>query len=596
MRYQSCQWIPLCLLHIAIFSLGRPDLCADIVSTTSATSPESGGSSPILECAGGGARHAAAWQEYEHAARLAAAGDARSVDWFFSSAQAAWEDLTLGLTQDPPRLWHGTLHLYNSAVMSLVVHGHRFGRLDPSVGLRVADGEGWQTVPIVSVDLHWRLDQIDCLRPALTSFEDPKLAQSVRHGVGAALVGIHRRRPGVPGEDHYLKEHPLPITAVFGVNRLAGGFQLEFHNPVTHQTLNVAGRELRLSNNIAGALEFAMRDLLRDVNPVTAFLNPEIAVNYEGLLLLQPYQPGKIPVVLVHGLLSNVATWGPLINALLNNPALMERFQIWGYLYPTGVTILKTASDLRKELRNTLAFLDPLGQDPALGQMMLIGHSMGGLLSKLQVTWSGNQLWDEFANVPFGQIRGDANTRQTLAEMFFFGPQPFVTRVVFMAVPHQGSEWNTCVLAFLGRCLAGRPPTLVRLWDTLNLLNPGVLRFPFRWGLPSSLDALAASSRILAAMNRLPFSSRVRLHSIIGTGGCEPCCSGDGLVSIESARLLGVESELFVDATHNLVKEHPDSIREVQRILWVHWDAYAAHHTPRAPAPRSPVPVPSPAD
>jgi hypothetical protein len=409
------------------------------------------------------------------------------------------------------------------------------------------------------------------------------------------MVGIHYRRPGVPGEEKYMEEHPFPITAILRINHRTGVKQFEFHNPVTHQTLDVEGRQFQLTSNIAGALQFALDRLLRDVNPYTAFMNPEVAVDFEGLLLLQPYQPGKIPVVLVHGLLSNPATWGPLLNALLNNPDLMDRFQIWGYLYPTGVSVVKTASDLRKDLRTTLQFLDPYGQDPALQDMVLIGHSMGGLLSRLQVTWSGNHIWDSFASVPFGQIQADANTRQELAEMFFFGPQPFVTRVVFMAVPHQGSEWNGCVLAALGRLCAGRPPGLVQLWDTLTMLNPGVLNWPFRRGLPSSLDVLAANSPILQAISRLPFSSRVRLHSIIGTGGCEPCCSGDGLVSIESARLMGVDSELFVDATHNEVKEHPDSIREVQRILWIHWNAYAVQQEQRAPTPLDLNRVPLPA-
>ncbi len=512
----------------------------------------------------------------------------------FFPAQKSWDDLAEGLMDDSPRLGRGTLHLYNSAVLSCVVNGHRLGRLSPTQGLRVANGEAWQTVPIVSVGLHWKLDQIDCVRPIDATRQNPAFADSVRYGAGASLIGIHYRRPDVPGEEHYLEQHPFPITAVLRGGK-SGAYQLELHNPVTHQTIDVAGREMMLSSNIAGAIQFALERLLRDVNPVTAFLNPEVAVNYKGLLLLQPYQPGKIPIVLVHGLLSNPAYWGPLINVLLNNPALMERYQIWGYLYPTGVSILRTAAELRSDLGNTLSFLDPAQQDPALQNMVLIGHSMGGLLARLQVTWSGNHLWDEFANVPFGQIRGDARSRQALLEMFFFGPQPFVNRVVFMAVPHQGSTWNSCVLGLLGRCFAGRPLDLVELWNTINLLNPTAFPFRYRRGLPSSLEALAEDSPLLRAIAKMPFSSRVRLHSIIGTGGCEPCCEGDGLVPVESARLLGVESELFVDATHEPIKEHPDTIHEVQRILWVHWSEYSQDHRPVAPTSSSPVRVPAPA-
>ena len=541
-------------------------------------------------CAGGGKRYAEALQEFQEGSRLSAACDARSVDRFFASALWSWKDLEDGLREQPPRLLRGSLHLYNSAVLSAVIAGHRLGRFDPAVGLKVFVDSQWQVIPVAGVGLFWRLDQIDCFLPAGYSFEDPTFAKTVHLGVGASIVGLHLNRKGQPGEEFYLDRHPLSITAVLQAEHRSG-LRLEFHNPISQKSITLAGRELPLSSNIPATIEYAMSQLETQVNPWSAFFDPEIAVNHQGLLLFEPYQPGKIPIVLVHGLLSNPAAWGPMINDLLNTPELMEKYQIWAYLYPTSVPFLETAKELRKDLQTTRAFLDPGGQDPALQNMILIGHSMGGLLSRLQVSWSGNYLWDEFSRVPFGQIRGDAELRRKLAEMYFFGPQPFVKRVVFIAVPQRGSILSSRLIGCVGRLLAGRLRALEAMWIEFRRLNPGAFPLCSRMQLPSSVDQLDPNSPAIQGLAKLPFAPWVHLHSIIGTGGCWPCYPGDGVVSVESARIAGVDSELFVDAKHTEISKNPQAIREVERILWVHWDAYQQ----QAPERPSLIPPPAPA-
>jgi Alpha/beta hydrolase family len=591
MRNRASQWFRLGLL-LGGFSMGNlsPAIAAEIPFPSHFPGPNP---PRLMECGAGGARYPQAWQEFEQGKLLAAAGDAGCVDWFFSSAEKSWDDLKEGLTQNPPRLLGGSLQLYNSAVLSCVIAGHRLGRLDPAMGLKISVDGQWQTIPIVGVGLVWRLDQIDCLRPVVTEFQNPHFARTVKHAVGAALMGIHYRGRDIPGEERYLDHHPMAITVVLRADGSGENRRLEFHDPTSSQTLDIAGRELALSKNIAGAVAFAMAELQTNVNPWSAFFDPEIAVNHQGILMLQPYQPGKIPVVLVHGLLSNPATWGTMLNEFYNNPALMEHFQIWAYLYPTSVTFVQTAAEFRKDLCQTLGFLDPTRQDPALEDMVLVGHSMGGLLSQLQVTWSGEFLWNEFAKVPFGEIRGSARLLQTLSQIFFFGPQSCVHRVIFMATPHQGSGMSSRVIGCWGRLLAGRLPALQSQWTELRRENPGALRtpaFPFR--LPSSVDALAPGSPALRGLAKLPFSPGVHLHSIIGTGGCKPCYPGDGVVTIDSARLRGVESEFFVKADHEGVKEDPDALREVERILWLHWAEYL--HQNQQPAPERIIPAPAP--
>lgn len=588
-------WKLLFLVIQAPLILGSSASANDDPSLTPSSVPNS---TPLVECQCAGPRYAHAVRSYEQGKQLASAGDARCVDRFFSSASLCWEDLTEGLSQEPPRLRHGSLQLYNTAVLSGVVAGHRLGRLDANQGLRVFLNDNWQTIPIIGNAFAWRMDQIDCFRPVPPHFKNPTFAKTVRYGLGAALLGIHYRRKAIAGEHRYLEQHPLPITAVFQPAQSTpanpSGWVLEFYNPVKYQMLPVQGQELMLSRNIAAAVEFAMDRLQTNDNPLQIFFNPQIAVNHEGLLQFQPYQPNKIPLVLVHGLLANPATWGTIINELLHEPELMERYQIWAFMYPTSVPFLKTAADFRYDLQSTLCFLDPTGKDPALQNMVLIGHSMGGLLARLQVVWSGNMLWNEFAKVPFAAIQGNSDAKQLLSNVFFFEPQSFVKRVVFIAVPHKGSSLSVRMIGCLGRILAGQLPEVAELWAQVYDDNPRAFRAGISKRLPSSVAGLAPGSPAIRGLAKLPFASGVPLHSIIGTGGCKPCFPGDGVVAIKSARLAGVESEIFVDATHTSIKEKPQTFNQIKRILWLHWSEATPRLPPPKPEPLIPTPIPNP--
>lgn len=577
-----------------------------LTSSVKAEQPAMSTQTPLLNCHGGGPLYAEAATAYQQAQYFAAHADPRCVDHFFACARLTWQDLSVAIASDPPRLLHSDLQLYNSAVSASLVYGHQLGRLDFAQGLSV-NVDGQETVvPIVNHGIHWRFDQIDCIRQAHTCFENPALAPTFRHAFGASLIGIHYRRQDTPGEERYLEKHPFAITGLIrpseATTESAVGWTIELNSPVSVLTSIVNGYELNLSRNIAAAVDFAMRELEDTANPMQAFFNPQVAVSHEGMLTLQPYQPGKIPLVLVHGLISNPSTWGTIINDLMNQPELMEKYQIWAYLYPTGIPFLITAGKFREDLRNTLAFLDPYCADPALQNMMLIGHSMGGLLSRLQVVHSGEILWNVFASKPLSAFDADAHIKQELSQAFFFEPQPFVKRVVFIAVPHRGSGLSSRVIGCVGRLLAGQLLETSRSWADMYRKNKEYLRPGVPRRLPSSVAGLSPKSLGIYGLSQLPFAQHVRLHSIIGTKGCSPCFPGDSVVSIQSARLANVESELFVEGTHTSVKEKPETLKEIRRILDLHWAESSLQLTPSLVEPSvmphplvlPPAPAPSP--
>ena len=155
-------------------------------------------------------------------------------------------------------------------------------------------------------------------------------------------------------------------------------------------------------------------------------------VGQEKLFLLEPRQPGKYPLVFVHGFFSSPVIWADMADEIMARPGLHNCYQLIAYRYPTGRPFVESAAVLRRELSAFVKTYDSQEQDPSMYNMAMIGHSMGGLVAKLTVTRSGDRLWYAIANRPLSDINVPDAGRQRLAEMFYFEPLPFVRRVVFL--------------------------------------------------------------------------------------------------------------------------------------------------------------------
>ena len=141
----------------------------------------------------------------------------------------------------------------------------------------------------------------------------------------------------------------------------------------------------------------------------------------------------------VHGLSSSPRAWLQTINELENSPEVASRYQFWVFLYPTGMAISASALRLRESLVRARDTLDPGHADGSLDRMVLVGHSMGGVLSKMMAQCSGSALWDATITLPQDRFRAPPELRKSLDDLLVFQPLPFVRRVVFIATPHQGS-------------------------------------------------------------------------------------------------------------------------------------------------------------
>lgn len=290
-----------------------------------------------------------------------------------------------------------------------------------------------------------------------------------------------------------------------------------------------------------------------------------------GLCLLRPYKHGKIPVVFVHGLWANPWSWSRMIESLEADAALCDRYQFWTFGYSTGDPIPYSASLLRRDLEEVRRKFDPDGSDEAFNRMVLIGHSMGGLLAKMMVQDSGTRLWRLISNRPVDELAGEPHDRELFRSALIYKPRPEIRRVVFIATPHRGSPLDRGDLERLGSRLVRLPDPLRASHQRLMARNgPDFFAERFRKGLPTSIDELEWQSPILMALDELGLAMAVKAHSIIVDRRNPPRAGGsDGLVPYESAHLDGTVSESLVSSSH-LCQDNPAVIRKVRRILVEH--------------------------
>lgn len=291
------------------------------------------------------------------------------------------------------------------------------------------------------------------------------------------------------------------------------------------------------------------------------------------LTLRDPYRPGSIPVVLIHGMGSTDRTWEPMIDRIKLDPVLASRFQFWTFSYDSCAALPLSAASFRSALTRARWALDPSGADPALDRMVLVGQSQGGLIAKAAAQDSGRILWDATFSRGPEAIRCPPETRAELIDAFFTRRVPSVGRLVFIATPHHGSKGPAAATARIKeRILTNRREDELAgpIGEVVRLNGKGVLVPRLRRVPVGAVGGLAWDSPILDALNRIPIAPDIRRHSIIpqlGTLGFH--LDTDGIVLYESSHLDGVDSEVVVPGGHVSIRR-PEVAAEVSRILHLH--------------------------
>lgn len=425
----------------------------------------------------------------------------------------------------------------------------------------------------------WKLETLAKGRDTL----DPSLAKAIIPAAGVRIKGLHTRvsqtGPGVPYVFVYTKSSPfladqpgappvgmcVPATAIL---RFDGNVaRLSFQDTLEADHVKLGGKKMQLAGDFSAPIAvLTSRSVNRSID-VRAFLFSRQRLGTAGLFQYQPFDPEKIPVIFIHGLLSRPEAWVQALNGLMADPKVRDHYQFWFFLYPTGLPVWNSTLLLRREIDRFHKELESKGPVPSLHHTILVGHSMGGLIASLMIRQGGDKLWSQVSKSRFETLTITPESRKAIQEALFFEPRKDIDRVIFVSTPHRGSALAlNPVAGFFARLV--QLPAAIGRGDRAILGSVVREEFANLVNTPAnSIRFLQANSPLLRTIEALPLSRKIPYHSIIGDRGRgDTPNSSDGVVAYWSSHLDSAESEKIVPSNHG-ANENPEGIEEIRRIL-----------------------------
>ncbi len=274
------------------------------------------------------------------------------------------------------------------------------------------------------------------------------------------------------------------------------------YDPYRDNEVVVHGQRLPLAANFTAAYGLWLARSGFAKQSLRSMLGREHGIEQPHLYLMQPYDPNRRIVLMLHGLASSPEAWVNVANEIMGDEQLRRHYQIWQVYYPTNMPIAWNRAQIETLLQQTLHDFDQQWQAPASRHMVLIGHSMGGVIARLLVSTSGERMWNDLlAGRDLSGERG-ARIRERLQPLLRFAPLPQVDRAIFIAAPHRGT---TFAEGRIGRLVGG----LIRLPAALLARFTEVMRdiagdhgVPQR--LPNGIDNLRDTDPFVRVAAELP--------------------------------------------------------------------------------------------
>jgi pimeloyl-ACP methyl ester carboxylesterase len=499
----------------------------------------------------------------------------KAADYYLSSAiYAYWFLFGHGPEPQPDgydRRFRFACELYNHAL----AQGLRDTN-SPDASLVLASGSralpnGPVDVRFTAVNFKWKFEQIEKFLPADDYTVRGLGVRDRPSGLGAPIIVVGktleetrfpRRFPAtvflrVPGSVKDWSEGKLDLS-------------LELYSSFQTGEVQVDGKTVPLEADLTAPLAWGMNDSYVWKLGSQQFFSPVERI-HSSIYFTQPYEPGLVPVVFVHGTFSSPIWWAEMWNTLRSDRALREGCQFWNFIYNSGNPISMSAASLRAALLKKVQELDPEGKDPALRQMVIIGHSQGGLLTKLVATDTGDALWRTVSSKDLDQLKVTPEIRQQLRTNFFFTHLSCVGSVIFISTPHRGSYRATSFVRTIAHKFMTLPQNVLNAPSSIEQLHQQLgLPKEIREVVPSSLDAMSPHNKYLLALADIPTAPEIKAHSIVAIkGDDQPPDGADGVVKYTSAHVPYVQSEFIVRSSHSC-QDKPTTIEEVRRILLEH--------------------------
>ncbi len=380
-----------------------------------------------------------------------------------------------------------------------------------------------------------------------------------KDGIGAPLVA---KRELTPQQASALFCPPtvyysITATAQFDGSRCV----ISINDPLAAESVRVAGHSYPLAADFTASYALLLAREKPQKLGFARMLRPQEYAATARVARLEPYNPNKIVLLVIHGLMDTPATWVPMLNDLRGDKDIRRNYQFWFFSYPSGYPYPYSAAILRKEL-DVIEKRFPLRKP-----MVVIGHSMGGCITRTLITDTGTKLWTEaFGHSP-AQTQMPADSKRLLEKAIIFKHRREIGRVVFMSTPHRGANLASNWIGRIGSMLVKAPTTLLQVNQTLQkslMADPAALQLK---RLPNSIDTMAPNNRFVLGINTIPISPGIPYHSIIGDRGRgDTPNSSDGVVPYWSSHLNGAASERIVPSDHGS-PHNAQAIAEVHRIL-----------------------------
>ncbi len=262
----------------------------------------------------------------------------QAIDRFLDASAYAYDYLF----EDDPVLAEGrgpsdprfrlAMEIYNAGVDRLIRAAQTKGQIQPQAGesipFKIHGRE--QSLRIVLKDSAWKTTDVHKILLA-SDYEVTGINRDLsQYGLGVPLIGVREtenqngERP--PAERFYPAEMAFPLTAFLVPNsRLrdtkTSGDQgrecaLWLLDPIITRSVGTKPNVLALEVDLTTPLAYMWSRTDLDRYRWTGLLHPEQALERANLLMIRPWEPGKIPVVMVHGLISTPLAWIPMLNEL----------------------------------------------------------------------------------------------------------------------------------------------------------------------------------------------------------------------------------------------------------------------------------------
>ena len=377
-------------------------------------------------------------------------------------------------------------------------------------------------------------------------------------GIGAPLVAVGRVENPRSREQFKLRRVYAPVTAVikFADKRA----ELEFVDPMKTERVAIGKRTFPLAIDLSAPTAMLIARERPERLGFSRLMNPAKYADTATLAQLQQYDPTRTPVIFVHGLQETGASWAPMIDSLREDRWIRKHYQFWFYSYPSGYPYPYSAALFRHDLDGIERTF------PDHKRVVLVGHSMGGIICRLMITDAGDKIWrDLFGTSPAKTpLAGDG--RKLLEESLIFNRRSDVQRAVFISTPHRGSTLASGWIGRIGSGLVRTPRLFTPIYQEMKPLLVDDPTAALK-RMPNSIDTLEPNDRFVLAVNKLPITPGIPYHSIMGDRGRgDTPNSSDGIVPYWSSHLDGAQSELIVPSDHG-AQYNPQAIREVERIL-----------------------------